>query len=348
MLDVDSAGPGLELLRIAETARRDEAARAFFLANDPARIRIADVPVGPTRALLARFIELYGDRGTREAEIAEPRWKEDATFPLTTLRLHLLRDEAGSVLEVERKQRSVRERAQAELEAKVPFPVRGAVRRLFELVQRFLRMRERLRAHVVSVLGLFRDVALDASRRMRAMEPGVGENGAFFLSLTELHGVLNGDVTSVGDWVKSRKLQFQRDAALPAPPDTFVGFPPPIVPPDPATSRLEGLGACAGVFEGLVRVMNDPSEIAQFQPGEILVAQQTDVGWSPLFLVAGAVITDLGGPLSHASIVAREFGIPAVVNVKRATQILRTGDRVEIDGAKGLVRVLERAEVTSH
>lgn len=345
LLDVDSAGPGLELLRIAETARRDDAAREFFLANDPAKIRIRDVPVGPTRALLTRFMELYGDRGTREAEIAEPRWKEDPSFPLTTLRLHLLREEPSSVLEVEHKQRALRERAQAELEAKVPWAARGAVRRLFELVQRFVRMRERLRAHVVSVLGLFRDVGLDASRRMRAMEPGVGDDGAFYLSLAELHGVLRGDVTGVGDWVKSRKLQFQRDAAMPAPPDTFVGFPPPLVLPDPATSRLEGLGACAGIFEGIVRVMHDPAEIADFQPGEILVAQQTDVGWSPLFLVAGAVITDLGGPLSHASIVAREFGIPAVVNVKGATQILRTGDRVEIDGARGTVRVLERAEV---
>jgi len=193
------------------------------------------------------------------------------------------------------------------------------------------------------VLGLFRDVALDASRRLRAMEPGVGEDGAFYLSLAELHGVLRGDVPTVGDLVRSRRLQLQRDAALPSPPDTFTGFPPPVVPLDPETSLLRGLGACAGRSVGLVRVVHDPSDVSSFRAGEILVAQQTDVGWSPLFLVAGGVITDLGGPLSHASIVAREFGIPAVVNVKLGTSVLRTGDRVELDGERGTVRILERA-----
>jgi pyruvate,water dikinase len=343
LLDVDSAGPGLELQRIAETARRDPPARTYLLETEPSRARLEELPVGPTRGLLARFFELYGDRGTREAEIAEPRWKEDATLPFATLRLHLSRDDAESPFDVERRQRELRARAQGELERRVPGPLRVAVRRLLELVQRFLRMRERLRAHVVTVLGLFREVALDASRRLQAMEPGVGPDGAFFLSLPELHGVLRGDVPTVGDLVRARRLQLQRDAALPAPPDTFTGFPPPLSPADPATSLLRGLGACAGTVVGTVRLMHDPSDVADFRAGEILLAQQTDVGWSPLFLVAGGVVTELGGPLSHASIVAREFGIPAVVNVKQATSVLRTGDRVEIDGARGTVRILERA-----
>ncbi len=346
LLDIDSAGPGLELTRIAETARRDPEARAFLLSCAPERARVTDVPPGPTRVLLTRFFELYGDRGTREAEIAEPRWREDPTLPFATLRLHLQRDESSggehAPADVERRQRDIRERAQGDLERRVPAPARFAVRRLLELVQRFLRMREKLRGHVVSVLGLFREVAVDASRRMRAMEPGVGDDGAFFLSLGELHGVLRGDVPTVGDLVRSRRLQLQRDAALPAPPDTFVGFPPAIEPPDPATSLLHGLGACGGRVVSTVRLVSDPADLTRFVAGEILLAQQTDVGWSPLFLVAGGVITELGGPLSHASIVAREFGIPAVVNVKRATSVLRTGDRVEIDGEAGTVRLLER------
>lgn len=346
LLDVDSAGPGLELTRIAETARRDPEARAFLLACDPARARVSDVPAGPTRGLLTRFFEIYGDRGTREAEIAEPRWREDPTLPFATLRLHLQRiEESGgerAPSDVERRQREIRERAQGDLERRVPSVARFAVRRLLELVQRFLRMREKLRGHVVSVLGLFREIALDASRRMRAMEPGVGEDGAFFLSLGELHGVLRGDVPTVGDLVRSRRLQLERDAALPSPPDTFVGFPPPLAPPDPEASLLHGLGACAGRVVSTVRLVHDPADVAKFRAGEILLAQQTDVGWSPLFLVAGGVITELGGPLSHASIVAREFGIPAVVNVKRATSVLRTGDRVELDGELGTVRLIER------
>jgi pyruvate,water dikinase len=108
-------------------------------------------------------------------------------------------------------------------------------------------------------------------------------------------------------------------------------------------TELRGLGACAGRVVGSVRLMQDPADVASFRPGEVLLAQQTDVGWSPLFLVAGGVITELGGPLSHASIVAREFGVATVVNVKRATSVLRTGDRVELDGERGTVRLLERS-----
>lgn len=338
LVDVDSAGPGRELHRIAETARRDDAAYRFLLATPPDRARLVDVPHGPTRGLLERFFELYGERGTREAEIASPRWREDATLPFATLRLHLEREGYETAASVEQRQRQVREAAQGTLERAVPFPLRGALRRLVELVQRFVRLRERLRGHVVTVLDLFRSVALDASRRMRAMEPGVGDDGAFFLTLDELHGVLRGDVLSVGDLVRARRLQHARDVALPAPPDTFVGFPPPEGTPIEGEEELVGLGASAGRVEGIVRVVDSPADAATFRAGEILVAQQTDVGWSPLFLVAGGVVTELGGPLSHAAVVAREFGVPAVVNVKNAARLLRTGDRVALDGARGIVR----------
>ena len=133
---------------------------------------------------------------------------------------------------------------------------------------------------------------------------------------------------------------------MPDPPDTFVGFPPPVSDTrEPSADALRGLPASSGVVEGRVRVVRTPLEAAAFERGEILVVGQADVGWSPLFLVAGAVVTDLGGPLSHASIVLREYGVPAVVNVKHGTRVLKTGDRVRLDGDRGEVRLLERASV---
>ena len=88
-------------------------------------------------------------------------------------------------------------------------------------------------------------------------------------------------------------------------------------------------------------MLSDPEDAAQFRAGEILVAGSADVGWAPLFLVAGGVVTDLGGPLSHASIVLREYGVPAVVNVKDGMRRIRTGDRILVDGDRGEVHVLE-------
>ena len=115
--------------------------------------------------------------------------------------------------------------------------------------------------------------------------------------------------------------------------------------PEPPADQdaLKGLAAMSGRVRGKARVLVDPADAGSLEPGEILVAPYADVGWSPLFLVAGAVVTDLGGPLSHAAVVAREYGVPTVVNVKVGTRLVRTGDELEVDGAAGTVRIVARA-----
>jgi pyruvate,water dikinase len=142
--------------------------------------------------------------------------------------------------------------------------------------------------------------------------------------------------------VRLRRAEHARDAARPDPPPTFIGRPPPVqLPPAPGT-RLVGLPASAGVVEGRARVL-EPGAVGldAVAAGEILVSRTTDVGLSPLFLVAAAVVTELGGPLSHAAVVAREYGIPAVVNVPGATIAIRTGDRLRVDGDRGVVERLD-------
>ena len=101
---------------------------------------------------------------------------------------------------------------------------------------------------------------------------------------------------------------------------------------------LTGHPGSAGRVEGIVRIIHSPEEGNQLLPGEILVASSTNVGWTPLFPRAAAVITDVGAPLSHAAIVARELGIPAVVGTGNATLRLETGDRVIVDGGKGTIQ----------
>lgn len=340
LADVDSAEPGLELLRIAELAQSEPETRAALAADRPT---LASLPAGPTLDRLRAFLVRWGDRGSREAEIAEPRWQEDPSLLLATLRLHVLSEHRVSARDIEERQRAVRADAESSLLSSLPMLARPAARSLLELTQRFLRMRERLRAHVVTVLGLYRRVALDASRRIQAMEPGCGEGAAFFLTVEELHAVLIGEASSLSPRITTRRLQFERDRALPAPPDTFVGQPPPPVALKELV-LLRGLGASAGKAHGRARLLLRPEDAARLLPGEILVAPQADVGLSPLFLACGAVLADLGGPLSHASIVARELGIPAVVNLKNATSVIRDGDLLEVDGDEGIVRIVQRAD----
>jgi pyruvate,water dikinase len=346
LADVESAAPGLALWHIAEMASADEPTRARVRDADPASLHIADLDPGPTRRALENFIEAYGHRGPREAEIAEPRWREDPSLLFVALRLHLRREhdrEQERPIDVERRQRAVRERAEREIEQLLPAPGRAAFRHLLGLVQRFTRLRERLRSHVVEVLGMFRRVALDASRRLGEAEEVAGREAAFFLTMEELHAALRGQARHVGELVRQRRRQYERDRALPDPPDTFIGFPPPVPPPPPETDALDGLAASAGRVQGRARVLSDTADLAHLEEGDILVAHCADVGWSPLFLLAGGVVTDLGGPLSHASIVLREYGVPAVVNVKVGTRIIRTGDWLDVDADAGRVQIVRSA-----
>jgi phosphoenolpyruvate synthase/pyruvate phosphate dikinase len=107
-----------------------------------------------------------------------------------------------------------------------------------------------------------------------------------------------------------------------------------------ASTVISGSPGSAGKAEGVVRIIADPRDSDQFQQGEILVAVQTDIAWTVLFPRAAAVVTDVGAALSHAAIVARELGIPAVVGCGDATARLKTGNRVRVDGGKGTVTVI--------
>lgn len=342
--DLDSAAPGLRLWHIAEMARAEPDLVGAITSTPPDALRISKLPEGPTKRAMKRFIEAYGHRGAREAELAVPRWREDPTLLFATLRNHLLvpTAEGRRPIDIERRLRDRREKAEREVEALMPFAARRAFRALLRLVERFTRLREQLRGHVTEVLGMIRIVALDTSRRIAKAEPDAGDDAAFYLTLDELHQVLRRAGVRVGTRVRQRRQQLERDRALPDPPDTFVGYPPPTrLELDLSDGILRGLAASSGCVEGRARVVTSARDATKLEAGEILVAACADVGWSPLFLVASGVVTDLGGPLSHASIVLREYGVPAVVNVKHGTQRIRTGDRVRVDGDAGTVRILD-------
>jgi pyruvate,water dikinase len=113
--------------------------------------------------------------------------------------------------------------------------------------------------------------------------------------------------------------------------------PPPF---DPQATVLAGLAVSAGVVVGPARVILQTDPDARVLPGEILVAPHTDPGWTPHFLTAAGLVTDLGGQLSHGSVIAREYGLPAVVNVRFATRLIRTGQRICVDGDRGRVVIL--------
>jgi pyruvate,water dikinase len=164
----------------------------------------------------------------------------------------------------------------------------------------------------------------------------------FFLTIDEVVQALRTSRTDLSPLVRARRAEHARDRARPDPPATFTGAPPPVQLPPAGGDSWRGLPASGGVVEGTARVLLSVAEMGQLEPGEILVVHTTDVGWTPLFLIAAGVVTELGGSLSHAAVVAREFGVPSVVNVSGVTRAIRTGDQVRVDGDRGVVERLAR------
>ncbi|WP_437811285.1 PEP/pyruvate-binding domain-containing protein [Sorangium sp. So ce1078] len=340
--ELDSAGPGIELARVAELVMLDRASRERLLAGEVRGPR--DLPEGPARDALARFLDAYGDRAVREAELATPRWREDPA-PVIAMLTASLRGAPGDPERALARARALADREMAMLETRVSRVELGLLRVLVGRAQRYVRLRERMRTWVTRVLGMLRKVALDIDRRLRRIEPSLLPGSVFFCTYEELVTALSSGRADVGHVVRLRRAEHLRDAARPDPPATFIGRPPPVVLPPASGVRLLGLPASPGVVEGRARVLEPGApSLDAVEPGEVLVARTTDVGLSPLFLVAAAVVTELGGPMSHASIVAREYGIPAVVNVPGVTLAIKTGDRLRVDGDRGVVeRLDERA-----
>jgi pyruvate,water dikinase len=256
----------------------------------------------------------------------------------------------GEVREVEPALAKARAQADAEMTELLPrlnLAEQTLVRHLVARAQKAARLRERMRTWVTRVLGMLRDAALDADRRLVRLSPELAApsrtagapalGSVFFLTLDEIVAALRTSRAELAPLVHARRAELARDAARPDPPSTFKGSPPSVVLPPLGGDVLRGLPASAGIVQGRARVLLSADAMGELETGEILVVHTTDVGWTPLFLLAAGVVTELGGPLSHAAIVAREFGVPSVVNVEGATRAIRTGDLVRVDGGTGVV-----------
>lgn len=207
-----------------------------------------------------------------------------------------------------------------------------------QLAARQLRDREVRRDKVVRANWVLRNLMREYGRR--SVEAGIFEtiDDVFYLLVDELDAL----PADVGALVARRRAEQRRLVGV-VPPTVFSGsWQPTTAAPAVLASgeTLSGVGVCGGKVRGRVRIVR-PETIDDLQPGEILVAEVTDVGYTAAFCYAAAVVTELGGPMSHAAVVAREFGFPCVVDVQGATTSLPPGALVEVDGASGEIRVLE-------
>jgi len=297
------------------------------------------------------YLEAYGHRGENEGECAWPRPMEDPTWLNRQLA-----EWARNPVDIEAllaTQRTAYEAAWGRLCRQHPRKV-NEMRFRLQQVAKGAQQREIVRSEATRGMTVIRAFALRAGELL-----GLGDD-IFFLTIDEVLGALEGDTTA-NALIPTRKEEHARYRALPPYPTLICGrFDPFAWAEDPERrsdlydSRaqagmvtavdkqhvIHGAAGALGVVEGTVRRLEHLCESEQFQPGEVLVTTMTNIGWTPLFPRAAAIVTDLGAPLSHAAIVARELGIPAVVGCGDATMRLHTGDRVRVNGGKGIVEIL--------
>lgn len=297
---------------------------------------------GEVQARLAEFTELCGFRCAEEAELANPRWGEQPDEVLRLAR-QLASARAASPGAVARPTRA------AALMRRPRLRVLAAQARIWQ------RRRERSRAVLSRVGTSVRLLLLAIGRRLCHRKLLNAPDEIFFLLGDEIVSLLDASALEMARAerlvarIGRRRARHRR--LLASPPSTRLLAELPdgrLVPfaPEPEGDALLGCGASPGRATGRARVVHDFGEIHTLEPGEILVTRTTDIGWTPLFRLASAVVTEIGAPTSHAAIVARELGLPAVVNVDRVTERIRTGDVLFVDGWAGLVRHLDNHSST--
>ena len=299
--------------------------RASLFAN------LAEIPDG--KSVLEQFdrwLECYGYLSEVATDIAVPRWKED---PRTVRELftQLLISE-DQIREVKSKKRSQAKSWKVQL-----------VQKRLNLKAQVTKVYSQLLAHLRWSFLALEKIWLDSGR--------LSETGdIFFLEFSEIQDLLADSDSEVRgrlpQLIRQRRIQLEEHQKLTSVPYVVYGNPPPSASVRfssslPLKQQLRGIGASPGQVEGRVKILRNLQGLTQIDRETILVVPYTDSGWAPMLARAGGIIAEVGGRLSHGAIVAREYGIPAVMDVSDATRLLRDGQRVRIDGQRGMVEILE-------
>ncbi len=348
----------LDLWSLAAAIRNDPASAAVFeeaaLPEIARRYRAGDLP-GVVQSGLSDFLSRYGHRAVAEIDLGMPRWSDDPTHILGVLANYLRLDDLA--LAPDRQFEKAARDAAAQVErlvaaARQRSRLRGTlVRAALRRTRMFAGLRELPKYHLVEALGAVRQQLAAVGAELAAAGTIEAADDIFFLDLGEAHLGLDG--TALHAVVRERREAYEAELGRRHIPRVLLsdGTEPEAVQAntvqadaggrgpagaDGRAGQLSGTPASAGTVTARARVILDPQG-AHLEPGEILVAPSTDPGWTPLFLTAGGLVMEMGGPNSHGAVVAREYGIPAVVGVPDATARIATGDAVTVDGAAGTV-----------
>jgi rifampicin phosphotransferase len=351
-----SARMGRDVQRLAGVARSVPAVARLLDEDLTADVLIerlrADPAAAGFMAALDEFLRVHGHRTAREFELQVQRWWENPAPVLGMVRNHLASDEtlanARTTASMAASARVAAELRVSRAMERLPLERRLGLRgRLIGWAARraryYFKLRENSRYYHIMGMDVVRRKVRAVERELLAAGRLRCSDDIFFLQWSEIQALRDGRTPweELEPVLRERRLQHVRLSKQPPRRTIGVTIDDPRTQAAPDLRTLTGLSASPGCHEGIARVILDPSVNAHLRRGEILVAPYTDPAWTPLFLTAGAAVVEVGSFLSHAGTVAREYGMPCVVDVADCTRRIPNGARLLVDADRGEVRILE-------
>lgn len=271
------------------------------------------------------FLKIHYHHGPRELDLMIPRWGEKKEW---------VDELVENFVEVPASHENKFQKTFHRIYAKLSFLKRGKFLKLTEESREFLRLREEMRSYSTRAYYLLRLGLLELARR-----EGINETDIFMYDVNEIKGILyfKRPLPDIG----KRKIYYEGYREF-TPPNEFGGTIKVVKSSLSADGGLKGLGCSPGEITGRARVILDIHQTGDLTQEDILVTRFTDPGWTPVLARAGGVITEVGGLLSHAAVIGREYGIPAILNLIDATKLIQDGDLIRMNGKTGVVEILEK------
>jgi pyruvate,water dikinase len=343
---------GLALLDVADVIRAHPNVVAFLqqhIDDDGFLDELSKIPSpggGEARSAILDWLDKYGMRGVGEIDITRPRWSERPAMLLPVILSNVRNFEPGAgKRRFEQGRQEAWKKEQEVLERLRALPDGAAkaeeAKRMIDRVRTFAGYREYPKYGIVRRYFIYKVALLDEAERLVRAHVLREKEDVFYLTLQELQDVVR--TNQVDDQlIRERKDAFQSYQAL-TPPRVLTSEGESVAGSyrrdDLPKGALVGLGVSAGIVEGRARVVLNMQD-AELEAGDILVTRYTDPSWTPLFVAIKGLVTEVGGLMSHGTVIAREYGLPAVVGLEHATRLIRDGQRIRIHGSEGYIEIL--------
>lgn len=343
----------LSLWAAAKAIRSDQAAYQHLIDDNPENLAKdflnKQLPES-IQSEVAKFLATYGMRGLGEIDIGRKRWREDPTYIFEVISGYLqIEDEKLAPDVVFKMGEQAAKEAILELQQIAKSTFAGGVKaaiigKLALRVRELAGLRESPKFHIIQLFGIIRQALLESGEELVARGKIESAQDLFFLFLNELELLANDEDRDWKGLIAERREIFARELSRKQIPRLLLSdgraFYEGMESIEGDEIMLVGSPVSPGTAQGRVRVVVDPT-VAGLSPGEIMVCPGTDPAWTPLFLTAGGLIMEVGGMMTHGAIVAREYGIPAVVGIHNATSTFQTGQEIQINGSTGEIYLLD-------